>query len=185
MQANGPTFRIHMPLQNAVAEQARHWVEQLRTPPHEPADLRAIASSLRRFANASVWQATPYRQAVPGEELLYELALGTGNRPSLYLVSDGEGVVSPPHGHGTWAVIAGIRGQELNHRYTVQSSERRTVVRVGEVEVGPGQVLTLRAEDIHSTEVRGVGPTFHLHLYGRSLTELPSFERRRYTVAGP
>ena len=177
--------RAHMEPSNAIVQQARHFVEQLVTLPQEPADLRAIADSLRLFASSSVWQTAPYRQAVPGEELLYELALGNGNGPSLYLVSDGGGVTSPPHCHGTWAVIAGIRGQEFNHRYAVQSPDRRTAVCTGEVAVGPGQALTLGPEDVHSTEVRGVGSTFHLHLYGRPLNELPSFESRCYTVGGP
>jgi len=170
---------------NAIVEQARHLVQRLHALQQQPADLLDIADRLLLFANSSAWHTAPYRQAVQGEELLYELVRSEGNGPSLYLVSDGEGVVSPPHCHGTWAVIAGIRGQELNYRYTVQSSEKRTAVRVGEVEVGPGQVLTLGAEDIHSTEVSDGGPTFHLHLYGRSLNELPSFESRCYTVAGP
>jgi len=170
---------------NAIVEEARHLVRRLHALAQEPADLRAIADGLLLFASSSAWHAAPYRQAVHGEELLYKLALSEGNGPSLYLVSDGEGVVSPPHCHGTWAVIAGIRGRELNYRYTVQSPGRRTVVRVGEVEVGPRQVLTLGAEEIHSTEVGAGGPTLHLHLYGRSLNELPSFKSRCYTVAGP
>lgn len=104
---------------NVVVEQALYLVEQLHTLPQEPANLRAMADGLRLFARAPVWQTAPYREVAAGEELLYELAMSSGNRPSLYLVSDGVGIVSPPHCHETWAVIAGIRGQELNHRYTV------------------------------------------------------------------
>ena len=168
---------------DAIVRHARQLVEQFCASPQAPDDLATLAEGLRRFASSSVWQAAPFPEAEKGEELLYELAVGSGSGPSLYLVSDGVGVVSPPHCHETWAVIAGIRGRELNHRYAVHSAEARTVVHAAEVEVGPGQALVLATADIHSTEVRGARPTFHLHLYGRPLRELPRFESRCFTVA--
>ena len=169
---------------SSVTEQAKQLVEQLRSVLQEDDCLGAIADSLRIFARSSAWESAPYRKAVPGEELVYELALGSENIPSLYLVSDGAGVISPPHCHETWAVIAGMHGSEINHIYTLQSIERRTVVSTTEVEIGRDQVLILQPEDIHSTEVRGRESTFHLHLYGRSLNELPKFESRCYFNAG-
>ena len=33
--------------------------------------------------------------------------LAPDNSPSLYLVSDGHGVITPPHEHKTWVIIAG------------------------------------------------------------------------------
>jgi predicted metal-dependent enzyme (double-stranded beta helix superfamily) len=170
---------------STASEMARELVEQLPTSPREGAQLQAIAERLRVLATSAAWQHAPYREAAAGEELLYELAMGPRNGPSLYLVSDGVGVISPPHCHKTWAVIAGIRGQELNHRYTVNPIDGRTVIPAAEVDVGSGQVLVLGNEDIHSTEVRGVAPTYHLHLYGRPLHELPAFASRRYLVARP
>jgi predicted metal-dependent enzyme (double-stranded beta helix superfamily) len=168
---------------DAIVRHARQLVETFCASPQAPADLATVAESLRRFARSSVWHAAPFREAAKGEELLYELAVSPGSGPSLYLVSDGVGVVGPPHCHETWVVIAGIRGRELNHRYAVHSLEARTVVHDTEVEVGPGQALVLAAADIHSTEVRGARPTFHLHLYGRPLRDLPSFDSRRFAVA--
>jgi len=168
---------------DTASEMARELVAQLSASPQEDANFQAIAERLRIFANSPVWQHASYREAVAGEELLYELALSPRNGPSLYLVSDGAGVVSPPHCHKTWAVIAGIHGHELNHRYTVNSVGRRTVNRAAEANVGPGQVLVLGEEDIHSTEVHGVGPTYHLHLYGLPLHELPAFASRCYLAA--
>jgi len=164
---------------------ARELVERLSTSPQELAHLHAIAEGLRVFANSSVWQNASYRESACGKELIYELAVSLRNGPSLYLVSDGAGIVSPPHCHKTWAVIAGIRGHELNRRYAVKSIEEKVVVPSTEVDVGPGQVLILGEEDIHSTEVRGAGPTYHLHLYGQPLHELPAFASRIYTVAEP
>ena len=117
--------------------------------------------------------------------MVYELAISASRGPSLYLVSDGAGVTSLPHDHKTWAVIAGIRGQELNHHYRMQSFGQRTVVHAGRAEIGAGGVLVLDAGDIHSTEVVGTQATFHLHLYGRPLHALPNFESRCHTVVPP
>jgi hypothetical protein len=57
------------------------------------------------------------------------------------------------------------------------------VVQSSVVEVGPGEVLVLSEAEIHSTEVNNGGATFHLHLYGRPLHELPSFKSRCYRIA--
>ena len=168
-----------------IVEQARQLVEELVVLPPGSATLAEIAERLGEFARSPVWLANPFRKAAAGEELVYELAVRAGGHPSLYLVSDGAKVTSPPHCHGTWAIIVGIRGQELNHRYTLQSAEERTVARGSAVAVGPGQVLTLDRDAIHSTEVQGNSATFHLHLYGKALNELPSFQSRRFVVASP
>ena len=174
-----------MQARRAIIEQARQFVEQLDGRQPEPTTLREIAETLGQFAKSPVWHADAFREAAAGEELVYELAVRSGGRASLYLVSDGAKVTSPPHCHQTWAIIVGIRGQELNQRYTLQSAEARTVSRSNAISVGPGQVLTLGREDIHSTEVQGSEATFHLHLYGQALIELPSFGSRCYVLAAP
>jgi hypothetical protein len=164
-------------------EQARHLVAQLCALPSEQLNLLVIADELRTLAISTIWDIAPYREAIAGEELLYQLAVRPGS-PSLYLVSDGAGVESPPHSHETWAIIAGIRGRELNRRYAMRGTEGRTVVQIEEVEVRPGEALVLRAPDIHSNAVMGNASTFHLHLYGRPLNELPDLSSRCY-IAGP
>lgn len=148
--------------------------------------LGIVAEALCRLACSPAWQHCPYHEAVAGEELLYELAVSADNGPSLYLVSDGATVVSPPHGHGTWAVIVGIRGREVNHLYVVSAGDDRVVVRTSTVEIGPGEALVLSPREIHSTAVAGDHATFHLHLYAQPLHSLPSFESRCYSTAvGP
>jgi len=68
-----------------------------------------------------------YRAAEPGEELVYALDVPQKDTACLYLVSDGVGVVSPPHEHTTWAIIVGISGQEMNLIYDILDSESKTV----------------------------------------------------------
>jgi predicted metal-dependent enzyme (double-stranded beta helix superfamily) len=137
--------------------------------------LEEVAAVLQRLARSPHWRATSWRAATPSEELLYELAVLAG-APSLYLVSDGQGVTSPPHEHGTWTVIAGVSGNEANDLYRRVSGSR--VAPINRVVVGPGESMVLTADAIHSTEVVGEGPTFHLHLYGRPLSELDGFASR-------
>jgi len=140
--------------------------------------LEEIAAGLRGLAMLPIWSDSPWRAALPGEERLHEVAVAPGEA-SLYLVSDGEGVVSPPHGHGTWAVIAGIRGREANVLYREEPD--RFVVPLERVVVGRGESLVLASSAIHSTEVLGAEPTFHLHLYGTPLDELESFGARVFS----
>ncbi len=99
--------------------------------------------------------------------------------PSLYLVSDGEGVDTVPHHHQTWAVILGIRGEEFNVFRTPTGDGQGRVVTCGEARVGPGDLLVMEAHEIHAIDSRrGVHPTYHVHLYGRALASLPSFASR-------
>jgi predicted metal-dependent enzyme (double-stranded beta helix superfamily) len=139
------------------------------------AGLSEIAVVLRRLASTQTWQEASLVAASPGEEVLYELDV-TADGPSLYLVSDGQGVTSPPHEHGTWAVIAGVRGAEANVQFRPLSG--RLVAPIDRVVVGAGESLVLSADAIHATEVVGAEPTFHLHLYGKPLRELSSFASR-------
>jgi predicted metal-dependent enzyme (double-stranded beta helix superfamily) len=137
--------------------------------------LTEVASLLQQLASSPHWKNLLWPAALPGEELLYELAVSPGCA-SLYLVSDGSGVISPPHEHGTWAVIAGLRGKEANCLY--QRVVAGQVVPMERVVVGPGEFMVLASTAIHSTEVVGTEPTFHLHLYGKPLNELASFGSR-------
>jgi predicted metal-dependent enzyme (double-stranded beta helix superfamily) len=155
----------------------------LRGAPSEQ-QLGEAAELLYTLARSSAWESPEYREASANEELVYELAVGPGGGPALYLVSDGISVSSRPHRHDTWAVIVGIRGYEMNYLYRQRSGSQNVVARSSQREVGPLSVLVLHEQDIHSTEVRGSGPTFHLHLYGRALHALPTFSSRCYSLAG-
>jgi predicted metal-dependent enzyme (double-stranded beta helix superfamily) len=141
---------------STACEMARELLAQLPASPQN--SLQAVAERLRAFARSSMWQHAPYREAGAGEELLYELALSPQDGSSLYLVCDGAGVVSSPHCHNTWAVIAGIRGQELNHRYAVQSIEQKTVLPTTQVDVGRGQVLVLGEKDVIQPKYAAMAP---------------------------
>lgn len=145
--------------------------------------IASIAQRLVQLATNPSWQEGIYRSAAPHEELLYELAVSPNSGPSLYLVSDGQFVVSPPHEHNTWAVIAGIRGTEINRLYKAQSMSPKVACELEIVEIRYGESLILQTDQIHSTEVNASEASFHLHLYGQPLHTLPSFTSRSYSIA--
>lgn len=149
----------------------------------DPGDdrLAEAARTLRCLAMGASWPRSSFRPADPGEELVYELDVASG-KPSLYLVSDGVGTRSPAHRHDTWAIMAGIRGRESHAVFAFASDPGRPVVPMGVMTVGRGETLVLTADRIHATEVVGSEATFHLHLYGRPLHELPSFVTRCHAV---
>jgi predicted metal-dependent enzyme (double-stranded beta helix superfamily) len=159
----------------------QQWLAQL---PHSlnPCPAMSVLESYGRqlqiLARTTNWSAEPVRVARPGEELLYSLACSERLGTSLYLVSDGPGVTSPPHEHTTWAVIVGMQGIERNTLYRQVDRQLRTVAVIEERDVGPHECLALPHDAIHATTVVEEHATFHLHLYGRPLHKLVAFERR-------
>lgn len=147
-------------------------------------DLDEIGRRLTQLARSTDWGALGFRRAVGSEELVHVLH-ETRQGPSLYLVSDAAGVRSLPHEHPTWAVIAGLSGNELNVVYGRADAGTRTVRPLYTRKVGPGDVIALAAGAIHSTHALGAEPTFHLHLYGLPLGAFPSFASRCYSEVLP
>lgn len=121
-----------------------------------------------------------YPPAPLGEERLFPLVVTNG--PSLYLVSDGAGVVSPPHHHATWAVIVGLAGVERNTAFEIVSQDPPVATAVSTRDLGAGDSHLMTALQIHGTFVPGNESSYHLHLYGRALNSLASFPARCFSV---
>lgn len=145
----------------------------------DDSELQRIGVAMLALASTMNAQASAYRRAAGREELVHVLHEATGG-PSLYLVSDAAGVRSEPHEHQTWAVIVGLSGKELNVVYELHDAGSRSVKPVFRQEVEAMDVICLPAKAIHSTQAMGAEPTFHLHLYGVPLSELPPYRSRCY-----
>lgn len=142
--------------------------------------LDMLAFSLVSFAKSIDWEKLNLRKAIGNEELvhvLYETPAG----PSLYIVSDAMGIKSEPHEHQTWAVIFGLQGRELNIEYELIGLATRLVRPIKEAVIDQMDVIAFTSNTIHATTSIGPGSTFHLHMYGLPLAELPSFASRCYT----
>jgi len=107
---------------------------------------------------------------------IYELYVAPDRSLSLYASSGASGKYQPPHDHTTWAVIAGIRGIERNQFFECverdDSSNSGKLRLVTVKDVGPGDSVTLAAEDFHTIAVQEGGDALHLHLYGNALDTL-------------
>lgn len=73
---------------------------------------------------------------------------------------------APPHNHGTWAVVAGIDGEESNVLWRRRGKQ---LERQASETIGPGQVATFQSNAIHSVVNEGDRTTLSLHVYGRNL----------------
>ena len=77
---------------------------------------------------------------------------------------------TPPHDHGTWAVILDLSGAEKNTLYQRTAQGLRTA---SEVTLERGAILPMRAETAHVAECVGDVPAIGLHVYGGDILELP------------
>lgn len=139
--------------------------------------LLALAAKRELFSEKDFPSAT-------GEPLLYLLSEENDHRFALYLSTGLPGRSSPPHNHTTWAVIAGIDGEEENRVYERLddgSVPGKANVKVREkFVVKRGAGICFMPDDIHSIHVVSDVPTRNFHMYGRSVEHLP--ERIRFDV---
>jgi predicted metal-dependent enzyme (double-stranded beta helix superfamily) len=103
----------------------------------------------------------------------YRLAEDPDHRFALYANASRGGVDSPVHNHTTWAVVVGIRGEELNRFYRRNDDG---VEQTGERSVGRGTAVAMLPDDLHSIHIHGDEPVLNLHMYGLGLEQL--HERR-------
>ena len=103
---------------------------------------------------------------------IYLLSEDRNQSLALYLVTGDKRVQSPAHNHNTWAVIAGMAGEEENTLYSkidAPSSAKQAMLRTDNVRViRKGDSIAFLSDDIHSIRVISDEPSCHFHLYGVS-----------------
>jgi predicted metal-dependent enzyme (double-stranded beta helix superfamily) len=91
----------------------------------------------------------------------------------------GHGV--PPHDHGTWTVVVGLEGEEHNTLWRRRDDGSRPgfaeIDKLDTTRLGPGQVIAMTTEDIHSVDNSGNAVSYTLHVYGQNLA---ATGRRQY-----
>ena len=108
---------------------------------------------------------------------LFHLAEDPDGRFALYGSAGAPGKAQPPHNHTTWACIAGVYGDEHNVFYDrvddrMVESEGR-LAKSGELTVVKGNACAFLPDDFHTIEVVNGKESLHLHLYGKTLEDLP------------
>ena len=121
---------------------------------------------------------TPERFPTPGPDekttnFLYRVSEDADHRFALYVNASRGKYRSPVHNHTTWAVIAGITGQELNRMY--DRTAQGGVTETGQKMVHQGASVAFLPDDLHAIQIDE--PLINFHLYGLGLEQLV---RREY-----
>jgi|CXWL01.1.fsa_nt_gi rhodanese-related sulfurtransferase/predicted metal-dependent enzyme (double-stranded beta helix superfamily) len=135
------------------------------------AELIALASRTELFP-AAHFANNPGRAGT-----IYHLAEDPDGRFALYGSAGVPGKAQPPHNHTTWASIAGVYGDEHNVFY--ERMDRGEVPGEGklqkthELTIRRGTACAMLPGDFHTIEVTSKVESLHLHLYGKTLEDLP------------
>jgi len=104
---------------------------------------------------------------------------------AVFVVTWLPGDETPPHDHGTWAVIAGLEGHETNHWWKRLDDGSKPgyaeVARDGSERIDPSHIVAMSGRAIHSLHNDSQGPSVTLHLYG---TNVDYTERWKYDPEG-
>ena len=134
-------------------------------------ELIALASRTELFAPAHFVN-------IPGRSgTIYHLAEDADGRFALYGSAGVPGKAQPPHNHTTWASIAGVYGDEHNVFYARadhgELPDEGRLKRTHELTIRRGNACAMLPDDFHTIEVTGQAESLHLHLYGKTLEDLP------------
>jgi len=162
-------------------------------------DLRAAASNARdeaeilarvrplvsRLARSQEWVLPRHYEALEeqgnGVHLLHE---EPDHTLAVVAVCWLPGRETPPHNHGTWAVVAGVDGPERNVFWRRLDDGTRAgyarLERLGQKVIGVGDILAMPTSTIHSVANDTNEITLTLHVYGRHLNFSP---RSQFDVA--
>ena len=108
---------------------------------------------------------------------------------AIFVVSWLPGDETPPHDHGTWAVIAGLEGRETNHWWRRLDDGTRPgyarVERAGSTPIDPASIVSMPGDAIHSLHNDSGAASVTLHLYGRNVdfTDRRKFDPALNTTA--
>jgi len=133
--------------------------------------LPKISNLVRQLITNSYWIQTQYPEPCPktgtSVKLLYD---ELGFPLTVQSVTFSPGVKSTIHNHGTWGVVAVLKGQEKNQfwkRSKVEELEDRIEL-VEENILLPGDIISFTTEAIHCVESVGNEPTVTFNLYGET-----------------
>lgn len=80
------------------------------------------------------------------------------------------GTISNIHNHGTWGIVAILKGQEKNRLWKRNPSREfpHQIEKVREIDLYPGDLISFTAETIHQVEAIGEKPTVTFNIYGET-----------------
>ncbi|MGH8765040.1 MAG: rhodanese-like domain-containing protein, partial [Burkholderiales bacterium] len=142
------------------------------------ASLDRIKAELINLASRSELFPPQHFANAPGRAgTIYHLAEDPDGRFALYGSAGAPGKAQPPHNHTTWASIAGVYGDEHNVFYEISDRDappgEGKLRHTNELTIRRGSACAMLPDDFHTIEVTSKEDSLHLHLYGKTLEDLP------------
>ena len=166
---------------SARAQAVRDFIAQVKAVAPDPRQatpdqLTRVATLLEALGRRRELFPADAFAVVPGRPTsIYRLAEDVDGGYALYLSLGEAGKAQPPHDHTTWAIIAGVSGNERNEVYARSAGTepgRDVLTHVRRVDVGSGNSIVLAPNDVHTIELVDDAPGAHLHFYGLALDRL-------------
>lgn len=133
--------------------------------------LPEIRMLVRRLIVNSYWvrsqQLKPSPKTGTSVLLLYD---ELGFPLTVQTVTFAPGTRSNIHNHGTWGIVAVLKGQEKNTfwRRTNSPEFQDKIEATGEVTLSPGDIISFTPDAIHCVEAVGDEPTVTFNIYGET-----------------
>lgn len=174
------------------------YVADLRAVAAETTDedeiLRRVGPLAQRFVSDKSWLEEKYYRVDEEQGFCVNLLHEEPDHSLAVLVVNwlpGRG--TPPHDHGTWAVVAGIEGVERNVRFNrVDDASREGYAELEvkhEFDAAPGELVCMKTGGIHQVTNQTDRMTLSLHTYGvhvnhsnRSQFDLETNEKKDFKL---
>ncbi|MBW4562360.1 MAG: cupin [Mojavia pulchra JT2-VF2] len=137
----------------------------------ESSRLPELRMLVRRLIVNSYWVNSQYLEPSPkaGESvlLLYD---ELGFPLTVQTVTFAPGTFSTIHNHGTWGIVAVLKGQEKNTfwRRNPSPDAQNKIEKTGEVNLSPGDIISFTPDAIHCVQAVGDEPTVTFNIYGET-----------------
>jgi predicted metal-dependent enzyme (double-stranded beta helix superfamily) len=129
--------------------------------------LPEIRMLVRRLITNSYWIQNPNLETCSQNQKTVSLLYDELGFPlTVQTVILAPGVTSTIHNHGTWGVIAVLKGQEKNTIW--RRTEQDKIEITGELLLSVGDIISLTPNAIHNVEAVGDEPTVTFNIYGET-----------------
>lgn len=142
---------------------------------HAPAETLARVRPLAvRLAADRSWLSQEHYRTDPEQGFLIHLLHEEPNHDlAVMALAWLPGRGTPPHDHGTWAIVVGVDGEERNEYFRRVDDRKRPgyaeLEKVSERVCGKGDVVQMLPGAIHSVTNVGSEVALSLHVYGRHI----------------
>ncbi|AFY30672.1 cupin [Calothrix sp. PCC 7507] len=136
--------------------------------------LPKIRMLVRKLIVNSYWVRSQYLKPCPKTGtsvlLLYD---ELGFPLTVQTVTFAPGTISTIHNHGTWGIVAVLKGQEKNTFWqrTHSLESQNKIEPTGEITLSPGDIVSFTPDAIHRVHAVGDEPTVTFNIYGETNPE--------------